>query len=408
MTWTGIGKTLDADIRHSSTGGGKDRAIPVAELNAPVSLRDLALLLALLLGAGAAMPGCGGEEVPAQTAPEPPSVPTPPTPTRTLTAPENLRVTGQGSDYIEWSWNAVAGALAYHAQFSMDDTFTTADATFLIVAPKTSYRVEELSDGATGHFRVRAAGAVSLTTLQFSEWSEAVMGATTASARAPLNVPQNVRATDPHEDSVALGWDPVSGAGSYEVEQREPDSDNEWGGADCEDADPGNLVEGEECIASGLEADTDYLFRVRAVPADTDQHRESSWSAAREARTAPAGPRPTEPTTGAMGNLNVQWTSDADGIMWTWDRLPGATYDYAVVTGGDLPRRGSAEPVRRRDLRAVGRGGHARGERRRSGSAALCPDEQSGRRLGEPLVCLGRDSPLRSVRPHGRRRLAGR
>ena len=344
MTWTGIGKTLDADIRHSSTGGGKDRAIPVGESNAPVSLRDPALLLVLLLGAGAAFPGCGGEEVPASTAPEPPSEPGPPTAEPTLTAPENVRVAGQGSDYIEWSWNAVAGALAYHAQYSLDDTFTAADATFLIVAPKTSHRVDELSNDTTGHFRVRAAGAVSLTALRFSEWSEAVMGATTASARAPLDVPQNVRATDPGEDSVTLRWDPASGAGSYEVEQRGPDGDNEWGSADCEDADPSNLVESEECVASGLEAGTDYLFRVRAVPADTSRHRESAWSAAREARTATAETQPAEPTTGAMGNLSVQWTSDADGIMWTWDRLPGATYDYGIVTGSGVTRRGSSNP----------------------------------------------------------------
>ena len=309
----------------------------------PVPFRDSVLSLALLLGAGAALPGCGGEEVPAATAPEPPPVPAPPTPAPALTAPEDLRVTSQGSDYIEWSWNPVAGALAYQAQFSTDDAFTTADATFLIIAPKTSHRVEELSDGTTGRFRVRAAGGVSLTTLQFSEWSGAVMGATTA-AIAPLDVPRNVRATDPGEDSVTLRWDRVSGAGSYEVEQREPDGEGGWGGADCEGADPGNLVESEECVASGLEAGTDYDFRVRAIPSDADRYRESGWSAPGEARTRGAGTRPTEPTTGGMGSLNVRWTSDADGIMWTWDRLPGATSDYAIVAGSDLPRRSSSNP----------------------------------------------------------------
>ncbi len=116
-----------------------------------MSLRDPALLLALLLGTGTVFPGCGGEEVPAPTAPEPPPVPAPTPPSPTLTAPENLRVTGQGSDYIDWSWGTVANALAYHAQFSMDGTFTTTDRTFLIVAPKTSHRVEERSDGTTGH-----------------------------------------------------------------------------------------------------------------------------------------------------------------------------------------------------------------------------------------------------------------
>ena len=304
-----------------------------------MSLRDPALLLALLLGAGAAFPGCGGEEVPAPTAPEPPPVPAP-----RLTAPENLRVTSQGSDYIEWSWNTVAGALAYQAQFSTDDTFTTADATLLIIAPKTSHRVEELSDSATGHFRVRAADGVSLTTLQFSEWSEAVMGTTTASAVAPLDTPQNLRATGLDEESVNLRWDRVSGAGSYEVEQREPDGDNTWGVADCGGADPGNQVESEECVASGLEAGTDYDFRVRAVPSGSDGRRESAWSAITEVRTEGTGAQPTEPTTGGTGNLNVRWTSDADGIMWIWDRLPGATYDYAIIVDDDLRRRSSPNP----------------------------------------------------------------
>ncbi len=307
-----------------------------------VSLRDPVLSLALLLGAGAAFPGCGDDEVPAPTTPEPPSVPAPPAPEPTLTTPENLRATSQGPDYIEWSWNTVVGAPAYQAQFSTSDTFTAADATYLIIAPQTSHRVEDLPDDTTGYLRVRSAGGASLTNRQFSDWSEAVRGATTA-ALAPLDTPEP-RTTDLDEDSITLRWDRVSGAGSYEVEQREPDGDNEWGGADCEGADPSHRVESEECVASGLGSGTNYDFRVRAIPSDTDRYRESAWSAIWETRTAGAGARPTGPTTGGMGNLNVRWTSDADSIMWTWDRLPGASYDYAIVTGADLPLRGSADP----------------------------------------------------------------
>ena len=305
------------------------------------SLRDLPLLLALLFGAGAAFPGCGDDEAP--TTPGSPSVPAAPAPEPTLTTPENLRVTGRGPDYIEWSWNTVAGAPAYQAQFSTDATFTPADATYLIVAPQTSHRAESLPDNTTGYLRVRSAGDASLTNREFSDWSEAVRGATTAPAVA-LDTPQEIRTSDLGEDSVTLRWDPVSGAGSYEVEQREPDGDNEWGGADCEGADPSHGVEREECIAGGLDPGTNYDFRVRAIPSDTDRHRASAWRAVRDIRTAGAGTGPTEPTTGAMGNLNVRWTSDADRIMWTWDRLPGASYDYAIVTGSDLPRRGSASP----------------------------------------------------------------
>lgn len=309
----------------------------------PVSLRDSVLLLALLLGAGAAFPGCGEDEIPAPTTPEPPSVPAPPAPEPTLTTPENLRVSSRGPDYIEWSWNAVVGAPAYQAQFSADDTFTPADATYLIAAPQTSHRVENLPDNTAGYLRVRSAGEASLTNREFSDWSEVVGGSTTGPAVA-LDTPQELRTTDLGEDSISLLWDPVSGAGSYEVEQRAPDGDNEWGGADCEGADPSHRVEVEECVARGLDSGTNYDFRVRAVPSDMDGYRESAWSATRETRTAGAGTRPTEPTTGAMGTLNVRWTSDADGIMWTWDRVPGASYDYAIVTGGSLPRRGSSDP----------------------------------------------------------------
>ena len=161
------------------------------------SPRETVLLLVLLLGAGAAFLGCGEDEAPAPTIPEPPAVPDPPAPEPMLTTPENLRVTSRGPDYIEWSWNAVAGALAYQGQFSTDDTFTTADATFLIVAPRTSHRVEDLAENTTGRFRVRSAGGLSLTALEFSEWSEAVMGATTAPAVTQLGTPQNLRATRP-------------------------------------------------------------------------------------------------------------------------------------------------------------------------------------------------------------------
>ena len=277
--------------------------------DSPVSLRDSALLLALLFGAGAAFPGCGDDEAP--TTPGSPALPAAPAPESTLTTPENLRVTGRGPDYIEWSWNTVAGAPAYQAQFSTDDTFTPADATYLIVAPQTSHRAESLPDNTTGHLRVRSAGEASLTNRQFSDWSEAVRGATTAPAVA-LDTPQEVRTSDLGEDSVTLRWDPVSGAGLYEVEQREPDGDNAWGGADCEGAEPSHRVEREECIAGGLDPGTNYDFRVRAIPSDTGRHRESAWSATRETRTEEAGTRPTEPTTGAMGNLNVRWTSDGD------------------------------------------------------------------------------------------------
>ena len=74
-----------------------------------------------------------------------------------------------------------------------------------------------------------------------------------------------------------------------------------------------NVVEDEECVASGLDEGTDYDFRVRAIPADDGPtHSTSGWSEVEETRTdGTAAPEPTTPTGGGMGNLNVRWTSDS-------------------------------------------------------------------------------------------------
>ena len=163
----------------------------------PVSLRDSVLALALLLGAGTAFPGCGDDEAPAPTTPEPPpATPAPPAPEPTLTTPENLRVTNQGPDYIEWSWHPVAGAPAYQAQFSTEDTFTPADATYLIVAPQTSHRVEK---PARQHRRIppgpiRRRGLPDEPAVQRLERGP-VRGATTAPTVA-LDTPQELRTSD--------------------------------------------------------------------------------------------------------------------------------------------------------------------------------------------------------------------
>ena len=68
-------------------------------------------------------------------------------------------------------------------------------------------------------------------------------------------------------------------------------------------------------------AGTDYDFRVRAVPSDTDRYETSAWSDTLEERTSgTAPPTPTTPTTsGGMGDLNVTCGElTADSITWNW------------------------------------------------------------------------------------------
>ena len=312
------------------------------------SVRGWALLLALLVGAGMIISACGEEETPAPTTPAPPPPAPAPEPEPTgPAAPGNLRVTGTTSSSITWTWDAVEGVLGYQGQFSPDATFTDTDATFLIVAPATSHTVSNLAGNTTGHFRVRSGTGTALTDLSYSDWSGGVSGTTAAPPPATaLDAPDNVRSTDRSDDSITLEWDSVDDADTYEVEQREPGAD--WSDANCGADDADNVVDDEECVASGLDSGTDYDFRVRAVPADDDAaNLVGAWSDITETRTDGTSSRPTAPTvSGGMGDLNVQWETTATGITFIWDRVPDGEYETSVLeTYSDDPERCEAADV---------------------------------------------------------------
>ena len=242
------------------------------------------------------------------------------------------------STTITWIWDAVEDVLGYQGQFSPDATFTETDPTFIIPAPLTSHTVQNLSGNMTGYFRVRSGVGVAVTDLTFSEWTEGVSGTTAAPPPAvALAAPDNVESTDRTEDSITLEWDSVANAETYEVEQREPGDD--WSDAACGADDADNVVDEEECVASGLEEGTDYDFRVRGVPADDDEaYTVGAWSDTVESRTEGTGPAttPTTPTvSGGMGTLNVTWeTGDVSGtqsVIWSWEPVAGATYEWKIV-----------------------------------------------------------------------------
>ena len=182
------------------------------------SVGGWAPLLALLLGAGLMISACGDEEVPTPTTPAPTPAPTPtPTPTPTPppdpeptgpATPSNLRVSAATSSSITWTWDAVEGVLGYQGQFSTDSTFTESDQTFLIPAPRTSHRVENLSGNMTGHFRVRSGTGTSLIDLSYSEWSDGAPGTTSAPPPAvtPLSAPGNVGTSNLQDTSVTVTW----------------------------------------------------------------------------------------------------------------------------------------------------------------------------------------------------------
>ena len=241
---------------------------------------------------------------------------TPPAPVAPA-APANLKVSDTGEDFIEWTWDRVAGAGGYIAQFSTDSRFAAGDPEFTVEGvANTKHKVSKLDAASNGYLRVRAyAGTAADPTL--GEWTEGARGTTeepTAPVTTALSAPTGLRSDSSTSTTVTLSWRSVDDADSYEVEQRS--ADGSWTGASCNGGD--SQVNNEECEASGLTRGSDYSFRVRANPdPDDDTLEQSAWSSTASAQTS--GTTPSTPVVGGGDELNIIWESDEDSITWFWD-----------------------------------------------------------------------------------------
>ena len=233
-------------------------------------------------------------------------------------APANLRVKDTGSNYIEWEWDDVAGAAGYQSQFSTESDFSNPATELHRGVSNTERRVSNLEAEKDGNLRVRAyIGAVADPT--FGEWSEGSKGTTEEPPPPPpavaLDAPDNVETSDRQDNSITVGWDPVDDAEEYEVQQRE--GGGGWVDANCGSATGSNVVTDTSCVASGLDEDTEYDFRVKAFPDSSDSTKtESGWSGTASATTTGVAPPPVVTTT---SELNLEWKSGGTSITWDWD-----------------------------------------------------------------------------------------
>ena len=167
----------------------------------------LSALLVVACGDGDSATPVAPAPVPA---PPPPPPPAPaPTPSR---VPANLRVSASGEDFIEWTWDPVAGASGYRVQFSLDDDFTDADETIARAAAQNAYR-RTLAPGAEAYLRVQSSFGAG-DAVEFSEWSAPVPGR----GSGVLGVPANLRVSASGEDFIEWSWDPVESVSGYRVQ----------------------------------------------------------------------------------------------------------------------------------------------------------------------------------------------
>ena len=208
-------------------------------------LRGLTVLLALMLGAGLVLSGCGDDDS-TTTTPAPAPAPPAPAPTPTLDAPGGLTVASSGTDYIEFRWEAVEGASGYEIQLSTTEGDFSSVSTATVTGTMHRFSVEP---GTTAYARVRAVSDEA----NNSDWTEAVTGMSNAAPLVLATPTVRVKATG--LDFLEWEWDAVENAQGYQLQV-----------ADSEDG--LDLAELETITATShrvtVEPETTMYIRVRA------------------------------------------------------------------------------------------------------------------------------------------------
>ena len=168
--------------------------------------RGPTVLLALMLGAGLVLSGCGDDDS-TTTTPAPAPAPAPPAQPDPVSVPGGLTVSATGEDFIEFSWEAVEGASGYQIQMSQTEgDFSSA---MMNTVTATMHRFT-VAPSTTAYARVRATMDD-----RESDWSEAVMGMSMA-ASLTLGTPMpEVSSTGP--DHIEWSWAAVENALAYQV-----------------------------------------------------------------------------------------------------------------------------------------------------------------------------------------------
>ena len=148
------------------------------------SARASVVRVALASCIGIVLLSCGEGAAPTAAPPATPPAPPPPVP-QPLNPPANLRVSAAGEDFVEWSWNAVPGAIGYVVQVSADETFDDSDPIHVTV--ETTFTATDLPPETSVYVRVAAASGTAEAPL-VGAWTSQVAGMTLPPA-IPVTIP---------------------------------------------------------------------------------------------------------------------------------------------------------------------------------------------------------------------------
>ena len=299
-----------------------------------VPARGLILLLAMFLGAGLVLSGCGDDSTPVTPAPAPappppapePEPEPPPAPEAPAT-PTGLVVSGQTETSVTYTWNEVEGAFGYEVQVSTDEMFTDDDPIVIVFAP--TYTVEPVPAGESVYVRVRAGSTptdpADPSSSVRSEWTTHVSGmAAVPDQPMPPMAPTGLMVSERGDDFIEWSWTEVEGADGYMVQFSTTDEG-------FTDAEAMEVADGATSYrAEELDPGTTAYLRVRAFTGEGDSRLMSAWSNHRTGiSTVPDQPMPPMAPTGLM----VSDTGE-DFIEWSWTEVEGAD-GYMVQFSAD-------------------------------------------------------------------------
>ena len=216
--------------------------------------------------------------------------------------PGNPEANEESASSIRVTWDAVSGADRYDIGYRQDGGSWGSPVN---VGSATEYLVGSLTAATRYDFQLRSVAGS-----RTSDWTASVSATTRDPDPEP---PANFRSTGATATTVALGWDPVSGADRYRI-RRAASGESGW---------ESFTAETTSAVDGGLEPTTTYRYQIQTVPAEG---RPSEWS-------APA----LSVTTAALGipaNLTVTGQT-ATTVSLTWDAV-------AEAEGHELRRNGGA------------------------------------------------------------------
>lgn len=241
-------------------------------------------------------------------------------------APATISVSDAGADFITVTWASASGASSYTLYRSTSSPVGTSD-TEVYSGAMTEFTDTGLASGTTYYYAVAASNSAGASGLspEASETPAAPAAAT----------PTNVTISGVSDTEVTISWDAVSDALEYQLER---DTSTAFAG-------PTIVYNGgtnTSITDTGLSADTDYFYRVKA----RNSVGFGDYSVVKSVRTdptplsAPAMPGNFTASTVTESSIKIMWNAEADasGYILYADTVSPVTMDSTtrIYSGEDL------------------------------------------------------------------------